>query len=79
MDKKKILFQVYSNIVGTGKYGINSLQQLNVKGERAWVFQTVCRCVSPPVKCCLYWNNTHGLEGLEELKQKTGVTTELTV
>ena len=71
--KKNVSCPVYwKDKVRTGKYGINSFQQFNVKGERAWVFQTVCRCVAPPVKCCLYWNNLRGLEGLEELKQNWG-------
>lgn len=69
----KILCNVFwKEKAGTNKYGINSFRQCDVKGGMAWVFQTVCRCASPPVKCCLYWNNTQGLEGLEELKQNWG-------
>lgn len=54
------------------KHGLNIFQQFKVKGEIVQVFQSVCRCASPRLKCCLYWNNTHGLKGLEELKQNWG-------
>lgn len=71
--KTNILRHIYwKDKVGTSKYGINSFEQFKVKREMARVIQTVCRCASPPVKCCLYWNNTQGLEGPEELKQNWG-------
>lgn len=71
--KTNILRHIYwKDKVGTSKYGIHSFEQFKVKGEMARVIQTVCRCASPPVKCCLYWNNTQGLEGPEELKQNWG-------